>query len=343
MNQELQELIESNKIFAIVYDTLANILFDNANIVNPSRQKRIAQDLTDKIMKDRDALKEKDPAAKLFAGERSNEYVLSYKSLEAVMMYRISNYIYNFEDNDFENSIEIKSIYQTQARALSEKTKANTSVEIHPAAQIGHGFVIDHGCATVIGETCEIGNDCYILHAVTLGAKEFGEGSPTGRRHPKLGNNVKVGGYARLFGNISVGDNTDILGYTVVERDIPSNKKVSVVNQIQLCHPHTDTEPIVIYGLRPCNDFLEIIGKNLDSCTTIELLNSDSNNIKHFQTTIENKSDTSLLFTINNIDDIITDKEIKSYKISVNYNEGNILLANSIGWNDYIKAKNVKK
>lgn len=337
--------LEDTRIFRIVYDMLAKNLFEFANIVDPLCQIEIARSLTVKIEKDRDALREKDPAAQLFGGEKGNEYVLSYKSLEAVMMYRICNYIYNFGEDDSENSDDsanINFLFKNQARKLSDKTKVNTSVEIHPAAQIGERFVIDHGCSTVIGETCEIGNGCYILHGVTLGSMGIGT-NERGRRHPKLGNNVEIGGFARLFGDISIGDNTIINGYTVVDRDIPADKKVSVVNQLQLCRSNlkskADSESVVIYGLRPYADGLEIIGKNLRCCTAIELLNGNVDALRHFSATIESRSDSSVVFSIDDIGDIINDPDIKSYKIALYYDDNDILLANSVGWNDYIKNK----
>lgn len=334
-------LLEDTKIFGIVYDTLAKNLFEFANIVNPLRQREIAKSLALKIEKDRDALRGKDPAAQLFGGEKGNEYVLSYKSLEAVMMYRIYNYIYNFRDDDAEisdDSTDINFLFKNQARKLSDKTKVDTSVEIHPAAQIGERFVIDHGCSTVIGETCEIGDNCYILHGVTLGAGEIADNKRE-RRHPKLGSNVQIGGFARLFGPITIGNNVIINGYTVVDRDIPDNKKVSVVNQIQLCRPDTNSTSISIYGLRPSGDRLEIIGKNLSCCTSIELLNGNVEAPEHFPTTIENQSDSSVIFSINDIGNIINDACIKSYRIVLYYGDNNILLANSVGWNDYVKNK----
>jgi len=340
-------LLEDNKIFTIVYDKLSDNLFEYANIVNPILQHKIAENLAIEIVKDRDALREKDPAAQLFAGEKGNEYVLSYKSLEAVLMYRIFHYIYNYNDTDFDYS----HTFQIQANKLSNETKVNTGVEIHPAAKIGQQFVIDHGCATVIGQTCEIGDNCYILHGVTLGATKI-SGNPTGRRHPKLGNGVEIGGFSRLFGDITIGNNTIINGYTVIDRSIPENKTVSVINQIQLCHnrkdlevpiENNDTEAVVIYGLRPNNDCIEIIGRNLNYCTSIELLKSDNKSIEYFSTNINKQSDsTSLFFSIDDIEKIIEDEkidQIKLYQIAVRYNDKSIILANSVGWHDYIKNK----
>lgn len=332
---------EDTRIFRIVYDTLAKNLFEFANIVNPLRQIEIARTLTVKIEKDRDALREKDPAAQLFGDEEGIEYVLSYKSLEAVMMYRICNYIYNYREDDSEisdDSANINFLFKNQARKLSDKTKVNTSVEIHPAAQIGERFVIDHGCSTVIGETCEIGDNCYILHGVTLGAGAIAKNKRE-RRHPKLGNNVEVGGFARLYGPIEIGNDVIIYGYTVVERDIPDKKRVCVVNQFQLCLPDKNPSPVSIYGLRPCGDGLEIIGRNLSSCTSIELLDGNVDVPRHFSATIESRSDSSVVFSIDDIEDIINDPDIKSYKIALYYDDNDILLANSVGWNDYIKNK----
>ena len=76
-----------------------------------------------------------------------------------------------------------------------------SGAEIHPAARIGRRFVLDHGYGTVIGETCEIGHDCYILCGVTLGARGIAN-NPDGKRHPRLGNNVEVGSGARVLGYV---------------------------------------------------------------------------------------------------------------------------------------------
>ena len=94
-----------------------------------------------------------------------------------------------------------------------------TGIEIHPAAQIGEGFFIDHGAGVVIGETAVVGDDCVIYQGATLG----GTGKETGKRHPTLGKNVMVGCGARVLGPITIGDNVKIAANAVVLSDLPPN------------------------------------------------------------------------------------------------------------------------
>ena len=92
--------------------------------------------------------------------------------------------------------------HRSLARVLSQITRHITGVEIHPAAQIGKHFFIDHAMGVVIGETT---------------------GNETGKRHPTLGNNVTVGTGAKVLGNIRIGDNVKIGGNSVVVKDVPDN------------------------------------------------------------------------------------------------------------------------
>ncbi|UPU39141.1 hypothetical protein MX850_11740 [Erysipelothrix sp. Poltava] len=77
-----------------------------------------------------------------------------------------------------------------------------TQIEIHPGAEIGRRFIIDHGSGVVIGQTAIIGDDCLIHHGVTLGGKS----REPGKRHPTLGNKVHVGAGAQVLGNIMIHD-----------------------------------------------------------------------------------------------------------------------------------------
>lgn len=256
-------------------------------------------------------------------------------------MYRVAHFIYNYCDSlttshlDQENKNDVKLFLQAQARKLSDSTKSYTGVEIHPNAKIGKRFVIDHGYGTVIGETCEIGNDCYILQGVTLGATGTMKNN-AGRRHPKLGNKVEIAGFARVFGPITIGDETKIYGFAVIDRNIPPKREVSIVNQLQLVLPKSN--PVSIYGLYPKYDGIEIIGRNLDFCSDIQLLNSEG---IHVETCPIEKyiNKESIFLRINNIESIITDPRIRNYILSIELNEGNVLLENSAGWNDFIKLK----
>jgi serine O-acetyltransferase len=104
-------------------------------------------------------------------------------------------------------------------RFLSHIARFLTGVEIHPGAQIGHGVFIDHGMGVVIGETAIVGDYCLIYQGVTLG----GTGKESGKRHPTLGENVVVGGGAKVLGNLEIGDNVRIGAGSVVLRNVPSD------------------------------------------------------------------------------------------------------------------------
>lgn len=97
-----------------------------------------------------------------------------------------------------------------------------TGIEIHPAAQIGRRFVIDHGMGIVIGETAIIGDDALFYHGVTLGAKS----SEVGKRHPTVGNNVTIGAQSTILGNITIGDNANVGAGSVVTRDVANGATV---------------------------------------------------------------------------------------------------------------------
>jgi serine O-acetyltransferase len=92
-----------------------------------------------------------------------------------------------------------------------------TGIEIHPGAQIGKGFVIDHGMGVVIGETTIVKNDVTIFHQVTLG----GRTSEKGKRHPTIEDGVMIGAGAKILGNITIGKNAKIGANAIVLKDVP--------------------------------------------------------------------------------------------------------------------------
>ena len=153
------------------------------------------------VKEDVAAVRERDPAA------RSNaEVLLLYSGVHALIAYRIAHGLH-------------KNKHYFAARAISQAAKMVTGIEIHPAATIGKGLVIDHGTGVVIGETAEIGDNCTIYQGVTLG----GTGKDVGKRHPTLGNNVMVGAGAKVLGPFYIGDNTKIAANAVVLEEIPEN------------------------------------------------------------------------------------------------------------------------
>ncbi|WP_329616698.1 serine acetyltransferase [Streptomyces brevispora] len=120
------------------------------------------------------------------------------------------------------------------ARLICLVTRVLTGgIEIHPGAQIGRRFFIDHGCGVVIGETAVIGDDVSLFHQVTLGSTGWWQDrerdpAGTGRRHPRLGNGVTVGAGATLLGPITIGDDALIGALSLVLDDVPKGARVRV-------------------------------------------------------------------------------------------------------------------
>jgi len=150
------------------------------------------------------AVLESDPAAK-----SGLEVVLLYSGLHALWGYRVHHWLW------------IRG-WRFMARALSQWARLITGIEIHPGAEIGHRFFVDHGMGVVIGETTIIGDDVTLYQGVTLG----GTGKETGKRHPTLRNNVVIGAGARVLGNITIGENSRVGAGSVVLRDVPDNSTV---------------------------------------------------------------------------------------------------------------------
>lgn len=97
-----------------------------------------------------------------------------------------------------------------------------TGVEIHPGAQIGRRFFIDHGMGVVIGETAEVGDDVMLYHGVTLG----GTSMEQTKRHPTLGNGVLVGAGAKILGPVVLGDGVKVGANAVVVKDVADGQTV---------------------------------------------------------------------------------------------------------------------
>ncbi|MEQ8803557.1 MAG: serine O-acetyltransferase, partial [Haliea sp.] len=98
-------------------------------------------------------------------------------------------------------------------------------VDIHPAAKLGHGILLDHATGVVIGETAVVGNNVSILQSVTLG----GTGKEDGDRHPKIGNGVLISAGAKILGNIRVGDGAKVGAGSVVLDEVPPHTTVAGV------------------------------------------------------------------------------------------------------------------
>ncbi|MDO5044485.1 MAG: serine O-acetyltransferase [Coriobacteriia bacterium] len=153
------------------------------------------------ILEDIKAFQKQDPAATSMLS-----VYLNSPGMRAIWAYRRQHWLWEHG-------------FKGLARLLSTWSRNRWGVEIHPAAQIGKRFMIDHGTGVVIGETTIIGDDCIVYQGATLG----GTGKDTGKRHPTLGNNVIVGVGASVLGNITLGDNVKVGGGAVVVDSAPSN------------------------------------------------------------------------------------------------------------------------
>ncbi len=157
-----------------------------------------------KVKEDIKVIYDNDPAATNLL-----EVVLCYPGLHALVAYRFAHRLYKWN---------IPLI----PRIISYLTRIVTGIEIHPGAQIGRRFFIDHGEGVVIGATTIIGDDVLVYQQVTLG----GTGKESGKRHPTLGNNVIVGAGAKVLGNITIGDYVRIGAGSVVVEDVPEHSTV---------------------------------------------------------------------------------------------------------------------
>ena len=123
------------------------------------------------------------------------------------------------------------------ARMVAELAHADTGIDIHPGAQIGAGFFIDHGTGVVIGETAVIGERVRLYQAVTLGAKRFptdDNGDPRKglARHPIVEDDVVIYAGATLLGRITIGRGSTIGGNVWVTRSVPPGSQVTQANSL---------------------------------------------------------------------------------------------------------------
>ncbi|MCH9764576.1 MAG: serine O-acetyltransferase [Alphaproteobacteria bacterium] len=157
--------------------------------------------------KDLQAVFDRDPAC-----QRYLEPMLYFKGFHALATHRFAHAVWQSGRKDF-------------AFYLQSQSSKIFAADIHPAARFGSGIMLDHATGLVVGETAVVGDNCSILHAVTLG----GSGKATGDRHPKIGAGVMIGAGAKVLGNIHVGNCCLIASGSVVLNDVPPQKTVAGV------------------------------------------------------------------------------------------------------------------
>ncbi|RMF35077.1 MAG: serine O-acetyltransferase [Alphaproteobacteria bacterium] len=138
--------------------------------------------------------------------------LIYFKGYQAIQAHRVAHWLWQNHRRELAYYIQMRS-------------SEHFSIDIHPAARIGSGIMIDHAHAIVIGETAVVGDNVSMLHSVTLG----GTGKEDGDRHPKIGDGVLIGAGASILGNITVGCCSRIAAGSVVLKDVPPNKTVAGV------------------------------------------------------------------------------------------------------------------
>lgn len=153
------------------------------------------------------AVRERDPAAgRLIAP------FLHFKGYQALQAYRIAHWLWQQGRSDI-------------ALYVQSRISECFAIDIHPAAELGTGIMIDHGHGVVIGETAVVADDVSMLHGVTLG----GTGKERGDRHPKIRRGVVLGAGAKILGNIVLGERSQVGAGSVVLEDVPPGCTVAGV------------------------------------------------------------------------------------------------------------------
>lgn len=163
--------------------------------------------LAQAALADIDAYFERDPACDNYCRP-----FLFFKGYLAIQAQRFSHYLW---------CNQRKSI----ARYIQHSVSVLCCVDIHPAAKLGQGLMVDHATGLVIGETAEVGDNVSLLHGVTLG----GTGNGTGKRHPSIGEGVLISAGAKIFGDITVGAGSKVGAGSVVLESVPSHVTVAGV------------------------------------------------------------------------------------------------------------------
>lgn len=163
-----------------------------------------SETIQEAIRADLNAVVDRDPAA-----QGVSEPFLHFKGFHALESYRVAHWLWIEERKPL-------------ALYLQNRISEIFAIDIHPAAQIGKGILLDHGTSIVIGETAVVEDDVSMLHEVTLG----GTGKESGDRHPKVGKGVLIGAGAKILGNVKIGEGAKIGAGSVVLHEVPPHTTV---------------------------------------------------------------------------------------------------------------------
>lgn len=218
--------VDTDRLFSLLYEQIeAGLYFQNSEDSSKcedikEKALHIASCLIEKLpsirkilLTDVEAAYNGDPAA-----ESYYEVIYCYPIIKALSVYRVAHELLQ---------MNIPLI----PRIMTEIAHSETGIDIHPGAQIGSYFTIDHGTGVVIGATCIIGDHVKLYQGVTLGARSFPldeNGNPIKHipRHPIIGNNVIIYSNSTILGRISIGDGATIGGNVWLTHDVPAGETV---------------------------------------------------------------------------------------------------------------------
>lgn len=188
--------------------------------------------IAESLRQDISAVCSRDPACRGFS-----MILLYYKGYHALQSYRVAHYYWN------NNRIAL-------ALYLQSRISEVFAVDIHPAAKIGKGILIDHATSVVIGETAVVEDNVSLLHEVTLG----GTGKETGDRHPKIREGVLISAGAKILGNVEVGEGAKIGGGSVVLQDVAAHTTVAGVPAVVVGRPKSDRPALEMDHSQPSSE-----------------------------------------------------------------------------------------
>lgn len=187
--------------------------------------------MPNRLKEDTEAINKNDPATRGFW-----DAVITNPGLHALWWHRVAHYFYKHHMPVF-------------AKVISQIARFFTNVEIHPGAEIGRRFFIDHGAGVVIGETAIVGDDVVIFHGVTLG----GTGKETGKRHPTVGDRVFISAGVKVLGPVVIGSDSKVGAGAVVLKDVPPDStvvgvpaKVVKLNGRRVAHAEPDLDSLLV-------------------------------------------------------------------------------------------------
>ena len=207
------------------------------------------------LKEDINVVLERDPATNSVV-----EALLCSSGLHALWLHRIAHFIWQKD-------------FKLIARVFAQISRFFTGIEIHPAAQIGRRFFIDHGMGVVIGETTEIGDNVTMYHGVTLGGRTVfdAKGKVFSKRHPTIGNNVIIGSGAQVLGPIKIGDNVKIGSNAIVVKDVAKGMTVVGMAAHKIKEQKQEKPRFCAYGISdgsdPTDEKIEYLQEQINKIT----------------------------------------------------------------------------